>query len=364
MSLMPVTNKAMPRRLATALALVAVFFCAASSFAVADVMRLKRTVVFNTIVFNDYWKDKNASQAVYYYSTWVPRATMEIFGEIPSGSTVSIDYAMPDGKPWFTEDLARERLYEGWLQFMTEPRNNLERQKTAIPATGLFGYTVRIWNEIAGTNDVLMTGKLRVEKMKNDVTTKPNEYTFYMNEDWRLPIGWLWTDPSQDAASPELHLSTWLRGKWNKDAIAGYLMYNGKQIASTKNQYASTDLLVEIPTETRNPELNWTLWGFSWGVVRSARGDRSGAEYFILDENPGEYELKVLENGKLIRAVKFTVGPDGKIVDNGIAKSNNIGGSRIILPVQILGDRDGKWNRDAWKTEAVYFNPLVGFTAQ
>jgi hypothetical protein len=31
--------------------------------------------------------------------------------------------------------------------------------------------------------------------------------------------------------------------------------------------------------------------------------------------------------------------------------------------VKILGDEDGPWNKNAWKSEAFYGNPLSGFTA-
>jgi hypothetical protein len=60
--------------------------------------------------------------------------------------------------------------------------------------------------------------------------------------------------------------------------------------------------------------------------------------------------------------MKFTVAPGGKF-DNGIATSNQLGSDRVIVPVQIIGDQDGTWNKAAWQTEAFYGNPLKGFTA-
>ncbi len=82
-----------------------------------------------------------------------------------------------------------------------------------------------------------------------------------------------------------------------------------------------------------------------------------------MNENPGEYEVRVLRDGKLTRALKFTVGADGKIVDNGIVKNNSVLGFRIVVPAQVLGDTDGQWDRNAWKTEMLYGNPLTGFNA-
>ena len=60
--------------------------------------------------------------------------------------------------------------------------------------------------------------------------------------------------------------------------------------------------------------------------------------------------------------MKFTVQPGGKF-DNGIASSNQLGSDRVIVPVTIIGDQDGMWNKTAWQTEAFYGNPLKGFTA-
>jgi hypothetical protein len=40
-----------------------------------------------------------------------------------------------------------------------------------------------------------------------------------------------------------------------------------------------------------------------------------------------------------------------------------VGNSRVIVPVQVLGDSDGAWDKNAWKTDAFYGNPLTGFAA-
>jgi hypothetical protein len=80
-----------------------------------------------------------------------------------------------------------------------------------------------------------------------------------------------------------------------------------------------------------------------------------------ISAKPGEYEVKVLRNGKLSRSIKFTVGSDGQIVNNGAGAS--IGMPQVnFVPVAILDDQDGPWDKSAWKTEALYGNPLAGFT--
>jgi len=69
---------------------------------------------------------------------------------------------------------------------------------------------------------------------------------------------------------------------------------------------------------------------------------------------------RCVNNNRLARSIKFTVAPDGKF-DNGIATANKLGSDRVIVPMQIIGDQDGQWDRIAWK-EAFYGNPLTGFT--
>ena len=75
-------------------------------------------------------------------------------------------------------------------------------------------------------------------------------------------------------------------------------------------------------------------------------------------------QAKVLRGDppELARSIKFTVGPDGKIVDSGVAAASSVLTRRVLVPVQIIGDMDGQWDRNAWKTEAFYGHPLKGFT--
>ena len=64
------------------------------------------------------------------------------------------------------------------------------------------------------------------------------------------------------------------------------------------------------------------MWTFQFAKVRGYNKDTSANRYegvFFLDKNPGEYEIKVLRQQKLARSAAFTVGADGRIVDNGIA---------------------------------------------
>ena len=54
------------------------------------------------------------------------------------------------------------------------------------------------------------------------------------------------------------------------------------------------------------------------------------------------------------------MGTNGQLVDTGIGKQNNLGTGRIVIPVQVVGDQDGQWDRNAYKTDAFFGNPLSG----
>jgi len=97
----------------------------------------------------------------------------------------------------------------------------------------------------------------------------------------------------------------------------------------------------------------------SWDKTPAGRSNAN--ELFMITSNPGEYEVKVLWNNRLARSIKFTVRADGSF-DNGIASANKLNTFRVVVPVQIIGDQDGLWDRAAWKTDAFYGNPLAGFT--
>lgn len=106
---------------------------------------------------------------------------------------------------------------------------------------------------------------------------------------------------------------------------------------------------------------------FSWGQVRGWNADTSSAnntsQLWFLNMHPGEYEVKVLREGDLARSVKFTIGADGRLVDNGITQKNGLGGLAMVLPVKVLGIADGQLDANAWKNDAFYGNPLAGFVA-
>jgi hypothetical protein len=54
------------------------------------------------------------------------------------------------------------------------------------------------------------------------------------------------------------------------------------------------------------------------------------------------------------------MGTNYQLVDTGIGKQNNLGTGRIVIPVQVIGDQDGQWDHNAYKTDSFFGNPLSG----
>jgi len=100
----------------------------------------------------------------------------------------------------------------------------------------------------------------------------------------------------------------------------------------------------------------WTRWKCTfYNVLPWNRRDKSDTMFgrlHLFNENPGEYEAKGMHNGRLNRTFKLSVDSYGKLIDNRIASDNKLGSDRLIVPVQVLGDIDGTWNRNVWPTGA------------
>lgn len=203
-----------------------------------------------------------------------------------------------------------------------------------------------------GTNATLFTGKAKVMKAPSNPGSKDFEY--WIDEDWNIPIGYVFFENSPGHGSTFLNVGFWIRG--NPPDIEAHLLHQGKDIAVYTN--AGSDAGSWDPSKP--------LWGlykcYFLGVYRTEQEATNGYDpKFSIGKNPGEYEVRVLIVNKLARSIKFSVDANG-LVDNGIAVNNKLGSNRIIVPVKVIGDQ-GPWDKLAWKTGAFYGNPLTGFSA-
>ena len=340
------------------------FFTRPAPVAAGGPTLLKRTVAISAKRYLRYWPNPSAAEPKYNTWSWTPQVEFQILGPVPGGSQWMFEVTTPDGKPWVSFKLPTQEVGSDELVTIKGPdldQNELE--KKAITQTGLFPFKITLKNALAGSNDVLFSGKFKVATYPPDqaIPEYKGKQEFYVVQDWHLPIGFIWYDPRMDANVPIISVQMWFRGTSSGEKMEGVLLYKGQQISTV-----SANNEQEISTGVGDPEGRWGLWQFQFLKVRGYNHDTSANNWdgmFFLDKNPGDYEIKILRQQKLARSATFSVGADGRIVDNGIAKQNSLGGIRMVLPVKIIGDQDVKYDPLSWKTDALYGNGLAGFTA-
>ena len=348
------------------LALTAWTFIGAPARADDPPVLIKTTVQIDTLRGSDYWAP-GASKSV-NASCWIPKVTFDVRKPIPSGAHCFISFTRPSGAAWFEFPCQiSEQSDDGIVEYATPIAGDLDAfQKKYTTTPGAYGFKIRLHDELGGTDTVLLSGKFKVGRVSRSQGTPEtkNDADFYVDHDWTLPIGYVWFKPGYAPDPPSLRVSTWLRGAVDLPEIAGYLYYNSKIIANTKSAGGSLDNQVSHATsDERSTDPRWSLWDLCFSNVHKT-GDANAVDanpnVFVLSQNPGDYEVKVLRKGALCRDIKFTVGPDGGLVDTGIGAANKMGTGRVIVPVQVLGTLDGPWKPMAWKTDAFYGNPLTG----
>lgn len=299
---------------------------------------------------------------------WVPEMDYTLNGPVASGSQLAVEVTTPDGKPWVSFDCQTRAVKEGETLKVEGCGRGLAGEKLSA-AIGLYGLKITVKNELQGTNQTLLTGKFKVGKFfKGEVTKDKEDYRWYVDYDWSLPIAEIYARESRDYVG-NLELTTplvasfWFRGEVGSEAVA-YLFYNGKEISNTQESGKGTSFREQgVSLFDQFPfAYSKILFFFTNALVYNREQPDNHPNAFRLDKNPGDYEVKVLRKGKLVRAAKFTVGTDGKLVDNGISQQNELGTRRMTVLATVTGDEDGvKADLDAWRTGVFYGNPLRSF---
>jgi len=285
---------------------------------------------------------------------WVPAIQYRGTGSIASGSRLSVDFTVA-GKPWVSFDCSPEtENAHSWSA--TCGGDSIPGGKQVTYA-GPVAFTIRLLNELQGTNVTLFNGTAKVVMVPAyKGATKMDDMEWYVDEDWRIPFGYVfWEKDSGHGSDAFLHVAFWVRG--NTPDVEAHLFYQGKDIAKFSNP--------------GNGAADWNPTLYRWGLVdgeflgvysNAPSGDEGYEPRFGVRNNPGNYEVKVLILGHLARSIKFKVSANGSL-EGGIDSANTLGTDRVVIPVQVVGDSGGTWDRNAWKTDAFYGNPLAGFVA-
>lgn len=326
---------------------------------------LKPTLTVRAARDLGYWKQPDLPN----YWSWMPQLRFTVTGPIADSSYFTYEFTTPDGKPWYSIDTEPFAVKEGETrEFESEAVPRWKDKRTTI-ATGTFGFKVILKNSLQGTTQEMYKGTFKVNKKFAGTAHKDfkNQYAFYVENDWTLPIGYAQMETRQNPNAPMLELGMWFRGDFDNSRLTAYIFKDGKQISSTKNTSQGIGNSGRYPLITEGDdqkEFYWSLWKFSFFNLRSFDNNGNFPDAFILKKNPGNYEVKVLLDGELIRTSAFTVGSDGEIVDNGIAAQNGFSGIGVVIPIKVIPAKEGALNVQAWKTDAFYANPLSGFSVQ
>ncbi len=320
----------------------------------------------------------NHQKGNYDVWTWLPRMDFRVNGPIESGSQLYVEVGYPGAPKWVTFDCDTGPIQKGyWWKTTCGGRDNIAEEKGST-YVGPVNFAIKMRNELAGTDVTLFTGKAKIGKAKsNEYGPKVvNHYVYWVDHDWNLPIGYVWMTPDDIYGwkLTRLNVAFWARGETYK--MEPHLFYQGKEIGlvfldgtqigkpgcGSEVENLTTHTVEDgVPQKSRWARMKCTFYTV-FGKDETGEKDTLTGPKFEMGKNPGEYEFKLLWNNKLARSIKFTVKPGGSF-DNGIATSNRLGNDRVIVPVTIIGEQDGAWDKAAWKTDAFYGNPLTGFTA-
>lgn len=302
---------------------------------------------------------------------WTPQVDLRINGPISGGGQIILEFLKPGGKPWLKSNCETGEIAADQWWDVRNCGQDLAEELLAREV-GLYEMKVHLNDELAGSKALLFSGKLNVNKFFAGGVEPRSEqhFGYYVDYDWYLPIGQVYakepTDNNngyEDEYAP-FAVTLWFRGDVQNE-VSAHLFYKGREISNTKDTSKGTWLGEKTISTFDTSKFNWKKHQFIFTntLVFNREDPDNHPDSFRMDKNPGEYEVKVLRRGALVRSLKFTIGSDGKLVDTGIAAKNSLGNRRIIVPVMVTGEEDGAgWNKDAWRTGAFFANPLTGFT--
>ncbi|MDT7778062.1 MAG: hypothetical protein QOC99_574 [Acidobacteriota bacterium] len=326
--------------------------------------------------FTDNFYQKN-----YDIWSWLPSLEFRVNGPIGSGSQLYAEFTLP-GKAgtWVKFDCRTDETQAGDTMHTTCGGRDIPGgDDKSSTYTGPVSFAIKMRNELAGTDTTLFTGKLKVAKAHSNEAQTPkfvNHFVYYVEQDWNLPIAYVFLTPDDGRGwdKPRFSAAFWVRGEavnmqphlFYQGKEVGKMYFQGEEVGKASCESELDDFTTHYVEDSMPQKAKWSrvICSFPSVLGYDKTGEAPGmfGPLYNLSANPGEYELKVLWNNHLARSIKFTGGPNG-IVDNNIGSANKLGSRRVIVPVQIIGDQDGQWDKNAWKTEAFYGNPLTGFTA-
>jgi hypothetical protein len=145
----------------------------------------------------------------------VPQLKLRVNGPIASGSQIYAEFSAGAG-PWVKFDCKTEETQAArWWQVECGARDGIAEDK-GLTYTGPITFTIKMRNELAGGGDLtLFNGKAKVAKVRSNETGPNfvNHFVYYVDQDWNLPIGYMFLEPDDvyEWKKPTLSFAFWAR---------------------------------------------------------------------------------------------------------------------------------------------------------
>jgi len=263
--------------------------------------------------------------------TWSPWVRFALQGPTPAGGQLTVRFQRPDGGDWFSlwseaaeigaEDSLRFDLWTAQDEYHSAD-------------SGTYPFQIKLESEIDGVDELLFEGKLEVVA---------DDGKFVARHDWLLPMGAVGFN-MEDADAPSLAFSWWLPGAPDTSRVSAYLFHAGKRVLSTES---SDQCYIETSRTVHASDNSTALCtGFvahlakakAWLNVEYADME----DWQVLSRQPGEYELKIAVDRKPVRALRFAVGDDGRIVAKGALRGER-GSWWLPLRTQVIAKGESEY---------------------
>src|SRR5882724_12205566 len=165
--------------------------------------------------------------------SWVPRLQLRVNGPIASGSQLYAEFTVPGGGAWKFDCKTQETGAGHWWQPDECGGRDALGEDKGITYTGPVNFAIKMRNELMGGNITLFTGKMKVAKVHSNETgpNYVNHFVYYVDQDWNLPIGYMFLEPDDVAEwrKPKLAFAVWSRGEMN-GSYEPHLFHGGKEV--------------------------------------------------------------------------------------------------------------------------------------
>lgn len=315
------------------------------------------------------WVDRGGGQQASVWK-WTPRVDFVLRGPLAGRGYVFCDWYEPDGKRWLRSTFHTPAVPAGGFLRCATVREGME--PLASTRTGVF--TVVLGLVKKGEPDVeLFRGRVAIGRyhVGNNLPQFKDNYCYCVDNDWRLPLGWLYAPDLALATSGELlsaldesdlHFVCWFAcAEERLQGLKPEVYCEGKPIVLPELAAPQIETLGTGAGWEGGDERAYTRCSVTYCGVVARANDPAGVDEprrYALARHPGGYELRLVLRGQTVRRASFTVGADGKLVDPSPAAHEKLGTPRLLVPVAVAGTVDRPWNQQTAPAAAFWGNPL------